>query len=92
MAKSINSTNKKINDSGKIVVVATDADIDVRDTGLVRIDGVIVFRKVIRDGILHLQFVDKDRMRNQCRGAERIEIPLGALLTKIGFTSDEPVT
>lgn len=92
MAKAINSSNKKFAENGQIVVVAVDGDIDIRDTGLVRLDGVILFRKVIRDGILHLQFVDNDRMRIQCRGARHLEIPLNTLLAKIGFVGDEPIT
>lgn len=91
MAKSISSTNKKLSDHGNIIVIAADADIDIRDNGLVRLDGVILFRKVIRDGILHLQFVDNDRMRIQCRGARHIEVPLNMLLSKIGISTDEPV-
>lgn len=51
--------------------------------GLVKLDGVAIFRKVNRDGILYLQFIDHDRMRIQCRGSKYVEIPVAVLVDKV---------
>jgi hypothetical protein len=51
--------------------------------GLVRVDGITVFRKVERDGVMFIQFCDRDRMRAQCRGSKYVEIPLDVLIGKI---------
>ena len=51
--------------------------------GLVRVDGVVVFRLLTRGGILFAQFLDSDRLRSQCRGARYIEVPWDALAEKL---------
>jgi hypothetical protein len=51
--------------------------------GLIKLDGVIIFRAVEREGQVCLQFVDHDRLRVQCRGSRYIEIPLEVLIDKI---------
>ncbi len=45
-------------------------------TGLVRVDNIIICKKVVRDGITFLQFKDGDRLRSQCRKANLVEIAL----------------
>jgi hypothetical protein len=45
-------------------------------TSLVRVDGVILCKRVVRCGQVVLQFKDGDRMRSQCRGTAFIEVPL----------------
>ena len=57
--------------------------------GLVRVDGITVFRKVERDGIIFIQFCDRDRMRAQCRGSKYVEIPLDVLIGKISPVEGE---
>jgi hypothetical protein len=47
-------------------------------TDLVRVDGVIVCKRVIRCGRPVLQFKDGDRLRSSCRGTAFIEVPLEA--------------
>lgn len=65
----------KVDDTGKSIRELED--------GLVKIDGVTVFRKVIRDGITYLQFCDHDRMRSNCRGTRYIEVPINILMEKL---------
>jgi hypothetical protein len=59
--------------------------------GLVRVDGITVFRKVERDGVMFIQFCDRDRMRAQCRGSKYVEIPLDVLIGKIKPAEDKPI-
>ena len=51
-----------------IVTIAPD--------GLVRVDGIAAFRKVVKGGVIYLQFCDHDRMRSQCRGSKFVEVKL----------------
>ena len=64
-----------IDRTGKKITITAD--------GLVKLDGVIIFRTVEREGAFCLQFVDHDRLRVQCRGSRYIEIPLDVLMDKI---------
>lgn len=45
-------------------------------SGLIRVDGLILCKKVIRNGVTFLQFKDKDNLRSQCQGRTLIEISL----------------
>jgi len=76
----------KIDERGELVKIADD--------GLVKLDGVTMFRKVMRDGKLYLQFRDSDRMRSQLRKTCYVEIPIAVLLDRIEGKSiaDELVT
>ena len=47
-------------------------------TQLIRVDGIIVCKLVIRDNTVFLEFKDGDRMRSQCRKTQFVEIPLAA--------------
>lgn len=63
-----------------------DADgktVKITDDNLVRIDGIGVFRRIQREGVLYLQFMDTDRYRAKCRGSKFVEIPLHILVEKI---------
>ena len=53
----------------------TAVNIDVL-SGLVRIDGIIACKKVIRNGVVYLQFKDGDRLRSSCRKCNLVEIAL----------------
>ena len=69
--------------------------IRITDDGLVRVDGIGVFRRIERDGVLYLQFADYDRMRITCRGSRYVEIPLSVLVEKIdlkGKNNGHPAT
>jgi len=57
--------------------------IKINDDGLVRVDGIGVFRRIERDGVLYLQFADYDRMRITCRGSRFVEVPLSVLVGQI---------
>jgi len=47
------------------------------DSKLVRVDGVILFKRIIKpDGSIVLQCKDSDRLRSDKRGTALIEIPL----------------
>ena len=47
-------------------------------THLIRVDGIIVCKMIIRDDTVFLEFKDGDRMRSQCRKTQFVEIPLEA--------------
>lgn len=52
-------------------------------SGLVRVDGIPMFKAIDgKDGI-KLQFKDSDKLRSKYRGSQYIEIPLEALVKKI---------
>ena len=63
-------------------------EMTITPDGLIRIDGFSAFRKIVRGGIIYVQFCDRDRMRSQCRGTKFIEVPL-ALLVEILSTPNE---
>ena len=70
------SNNSPILDpNGEMLAIGND--------GLVRVDGIIAFRVVIRQGKLCMQFCDQDRLRSSCRGTRYVEIPLEALAKKL---------
>jgi hypothetical protein len=53
-------------------------------TGLVRIDGMPVFRVISsNDGSIRIQFADNDRMKSRARGTRFIEIPADVLFDKL---------
>lgn len=62
------------------ILDTTGETIKATDTGLIRIDGITVFRKVVREGIIYIEFCDNDRMRTKCRGTRFVEVPLSVLL------------
>lgn len=62
------------------ILDTTGEMIKTTDTGLIRIDGITVFRKVVREGIIYIEFCDNDRMRTKCRGTRFVEVPLSVLL------------
>lgn len=56
--------------------------------GLTKIDGVPAFKRIVRDGIIFLQFRDNDRMRSSCRGTIYIEVPLTVLCEVLSMGTD----
>lgn len=62
--------------------------VKITEDNLVRIDGIGVFRRIRRDGVLYLQFMDTDRYRAKCRGSKFVEIPLHILVEKIEPVKD----
>lgn len=63
----------------KVDVEAKTVKIDP-NTSLVRVDGIILFRRVLRDSGVILQFKDSDRLRSRRRGTEYVEVPLEAFV------------
>ncbi len=57
----------------------TCATVKVEPGGLVRIDGIVIGRRVERAGRVYLQFCDGDRLRASCRGTRFVEVPLESL-------------
>lgn len=49
-------------------------------TGLVRVDGVAVFKVFAAGNSLKLQFKDGDKMRSHYRGSDLIEVDLSLLI------------
>jgi hypothetical protein len=74
----------KIDTTGEAVKIADD--------GLVKLDGITAFRRVLRDGVIMIQFYDRDRQRSTCRGTPFVEIPLVVLVAmmEIQERADEP--
>jgi hypothetical protein len=69
-------------------VDANGSTVKVQDDGLVKIDGITVFRRVVRDGTIYLQFQDRDRMRASCRGTIFVEVPLSAVCEILSMGAD----
>lgn len=61
----------------------TGEKIKISDEDVFRLDGLTIFRKVVRDGVIYLQFKDHDKMRSKCRGTYYMEIPLDILVEKL---------
>ncbi len=57
--------------------------ISINDKGMVRVDGIIAFRIVIRNNKVCVQFCDQDRLRSSSRGTRYVEIPLDALADRL---------
>jgi hypothetical protein len=58
-------------------------------THLVRVDGIIVCKRIRRAGQVYLQFKDGDRMRSTCRGTQFVEVPLEAFKDALCVCEDE---
>jgi hypothetical protein len=48
-------------------------------TQIIRLDGVILGKRIVRDGKVFLQVKDGDRVRSECRGTCFVEISLDEL-------------
>ncbi len=57
--------------------------ISVNKKGMVRVDGIIAFRIVVRNNKVCVQFCDQDRLRSSCRGTRYVEVPLDALAERL---------
>ena len=60
-----------------------DPIIKICPDGIVRVDGAAVFKRVELDGVIYLEFVDRDRMRSKCRGSKFIKIALTELVKQM---------
>lgn len=60
------------------------------DSALVRVDGVILFKRILRDAKVVLQFKDSDRLRSRNRGTAFIEVPLEAFVEALKKTEIAP--
>jgi hypothetical protein len=65
----------KIDETGDLLHIKPD--------GLVKLDGIVILRRVEHNGKLYLQFCDSDRMRSQLRKTRFVEIPIGVLVSLI---------
>jgi hypothetical protein len=61
------------------VIDSTGLTIKTTDEGLIRVDGITVFRRIVRDGVIYIEFCDSDRMRAKCRGSRFVEVPWSIL-------------
>lgn len=57
--------------------------VTVDAAGLVRVDGIPVFRRLVRGGELFLEFRDRDGLRARALNRETICVPLDALVTRL---------
>ena len=57
--------------------------VTVDATGLVRVDGIPVFRRLVRGGELLLEFYDRDGLRARALNRETICVPLDALVMRL---------
>lgn len=53
------------------------------DNQLLRIDGFAPCKVIVEDGIIYLEFLDRDRLRSRCRGDHLLKISLEELTLKI---------
>jgi hypothetical protein len=64
-----------------------DADcIRVTTGGLVKIDGIPVFRRITRLDGVYLQFLDPNKERSTVRGARLVEVSFEDLIQIINYT------
>lgn len=61
------------------IVDTSGVTIKVEAGGMVKVDGILVFKTVNRNGIIYVQFCDHDRMRSRGRGSRYVEVPLEVL-------------
>ena len=66
-----------------------DELIKITPTNLVRVDGIGVFRRVVRGDAVFIEFCDNDRMRIKCRGTKFVEVPLDALLSALEIVEED---
>ena len=57
--------------------------VTVDATGLVRIDGIPVFRRLVRGNEVLLEFRDRDRLRARALNRETICVPLDELVIRL---------
>ncbi len=57
--------------------------VTVDATGLVRVDGIPVFRRLVRGGEVFLEFRDRDGLRARALNRETICVPLDALVVRL---------
>lgn len=57
--------------------------VTVDAAGLVRIDGIAVFRRLVRGNEVFLEFRDRDRLRARALNRETICVPLDALVVRL---------
>lgn len=69
--------------------LAEGSDIVIATDGLVRVDGIAVFKVVVREDKTFIEFFDHDRMRSKCRGTKFVEVEIGAILEAIAKDSKE---
>jgi len=53
------------------------------DSGMVRVDGIPLCRRVVRRDGVYLQFADRDRQRTRIRGTRYIEVRLDAFINRV---------
>ena len=75
MTKQKSQNSPVLDPKGQMVEVSPD--------GLVRVDGIIAFRLVTRQGQPCIQFCDQDRLRSSCRGTRYVEVPLNTLAERL---------
>lgn len=70
--------------NGEPLFDSTGSSIEINiSTGLVRIDGMPVFRLLPSPNGISLQFADNDKLRSRARGTRFIEIPASVLFKKL---------
>ena len=55
---------------------------------IVQVGGISIFKRIVRNGIIFIQFRDPDRMRSSCRGTPFVEIPLTVLCESLSMGTD----
>ena len=63
-------------------------EIKICADGMVRINGAPVFKRVELDGVIYLEFVDRDRMRSSCRGSKFVKVSLTEIIEKLNEKTD----
>lgn len=63
--------------------------VSVDERGFVRVDGITIGRRVVKDGKPKLQVCDKDRRRSAERGTRLVEVTIEELGEALGDDSPE---
>lgn len=63
----------------------TASTVKIRDDGMISVDGIIIGKRIVRAGVVFIQFCDGDRLRSSCRGTRLVEVPIEALAGSLGL-------
>jgi hypothetical protein len=59
------------------------ATVEIEADGMVRVDGIPLFKIRSFNGVAILQFCDKDKWRSSCRKSRFVEVPLNAFFERL---------
>jgi hypothetical protein len=57
-------------------MITSPSKLILDESNFLRLDGSACCRLIVEDGVIWLEFLDRDRLRSQCRGDQRLRIKL----------------